>query len=177
MPPMKIATIIARVLLGLAFVVFGLNFFFNFIPAPPPPPGLAGDYLKVFAASGYTHVVGADATTEWVAIVNRSVCAACSNDSRRDPLQHLDFSPSDGASRPGPCRGRDAALGFSCLELPRTLRRSIAAVTRANSQDRTRRFRSQPGGSTKNSYRRKLASAPRMGRQRDPLPLEFLRAD
>src|SRR6266404_2831869 len=69
-----------------------------------------------------------DATTEWVAIVNRSVCAACSNDSRRDPLQHLDFSPSDGASRPGPCRGRDAALGFSCLELPRTLRRSIAAV-------------------------------------------------
>ena len=59
MPPMKIATIIARVLLGLAFVVFGLNFFLNFIPAPPPPPGLAGDYLKVFAASGYTHVVGA----------------------------------------------------------------------------------------------------------------------
>src|SRR5213594_4954992 len=57
--PMKIATIIARVLLGLAFVVFGLNFFLNFIPAPPPPPGLAGDYFKVFAASGYTHVVGA----------------------------------------------------------------------------------------------------------------------
>ncbi len=56
---MKIATIIARVLLGLAFVVFGLNFFLNFIPAPPPPPGLAGDYFKVFAASGYTHVVGA----------------------------------------------------------------------------------------------------------------------
>src|SRR5437667_2322450 len=56
--PMKIATIIARVLLGLAFVVFGLNFFLNFIPAPPPP-GLAGDYFKVFAASGYTHVVGA----------------------------------------------------------------------------------------------------------------------
>lgn len=56
---MKILTIIARVLLGLAFVVFGLNFFLNFIPSPPPPPGLAGDYFKVFSASGYTHVVGA----------------------------------------------------------------------------------------------------------------------
>ena len=56
---MKIATIIVRILLGLMFVVFGSNFFFNFIPAPPPPPGLAGDYFKVFAASGYIYVVGA----------------------------------------------------------------------------------------------------------------------
>ena len=56
---MKIATIIARILLGLMFVVFGSNFFLNFIPAPPPPSGLAGDYFKVFAASGYMYVVGA----------------------------------------------------------------------------------------------------------------------
>ena len=56
---MKIATIIVRILLGLMFVVFGSNFFFNFIPAPPPPAGLAGDYFKVFAASGYMYVVGA----------------------------------------------------------------------------------------------------------------------
>ena len=56
---MKIATIIARVLLGLIFVVFGSNFFLNFIPMPPPPPGLAGDYFKVFAGSGYMYVVGA----------------------------------------------------------------------------------------------------------------------
>ena len=56
---MKIATVITRVLLGLMFVVFGSNFFLNFIPMPPPPPGLAGDYFKVFAASGYMYVVGA----------------------------------------------------------------------------------------------------------------------
>ncbi|HYY35537.1 MAG TPA: DoxX family membrane protein [Candidatus Binatia bacterium] len=56
---MKIATIIVRILLGLMFVVFGSNFFLNFIPMPPPPPGLAGDYFKVFAASGYMYVVGA----------------------------------------------------------------------------------------------------------------------
>jgi putative oxidoreductase len=55
---MKIATIIARVLLGLIFVVFGSNAFLNFIPMPPPPPGLAGDYTKVFLASGYFYVIG-----------------------------------------------------------------------------------------------------------------------
>src|SRR4030095_3685129 len=56
---MKIATTIVRILLGLMFVVFGSHFFLNFIPTPPPPPGLAGDYFKVFAASGYMYVVGA----------------------------------------------------------------------------------------------------------------------
>ena len=55
---MKTATVIARILLGLMFVIFGSNFFLNFIPMPPPPPGLAGDYFKVFAASGYMYVVG-----------------------------------------------------------------------------------------------------------------------
>jgi putative oxidoreductase len=56
---MKIATIIARTLLGLAFVVFGLIPFLTFLPQPPPPPGLAGDYVKVFTASHYAQVVGA----------------------------------------------------------------------------------------------------------------------
>ena len=56
---MKIATVIARVLLGLVFVVFGSNAFFHFLPMPPPPPGLAGDYTRVFLASGYVYVVGA----------------------------------------------------------------------------------------------------------------------
>lgn len=34
---MKIAALIARVLLGLIYLVFGLNFFFHFIPMTPPP--------------------------------------------------------------------------------------------------------------------------------------------
>ena len=36
---MKIATLIARNLLGLLFLVFGLNGFLHFIPQPPPPAG------------------------------------------------------------------------------------------------------------------------------------------
>jgi putative oxidoreductase len=56
---MKVATIIARVLLGLMFVVFGSNAFLHFIPTPPLPQNLAGDFLKVFFASGYVYVIGA----------------------------------------------------------------------------------------------------------------------
>ena len=37
---MKIVTIIARVLLGLMFVVFGLNIFLHFIPMPEQKPSL-----------------------------------------------------------------------------------------------------------------------------------------
>lgn len=56
---MKIATVIARILLGLVFVVFGSNAFLHFIPMPPLPQNLAGDYTRVFIASGYVYVIGA----------------------------------------------------------------------------------------------------------------------
>jgi uncharacterized membrane protein YphA (DoxX/SURF4 family) len=54
---MKIATIIARVLLGLIFVVFGLNAFLHFIPMPPPKPGLATDFSMALFKSHYFYVV------------------------------------------------------------------------------------------------------------------------
>lgn len=57
-PLMKILTIIARVLLGLGFVVFGSNAFLHFIPMPPVPQTLAGDYTRVFLASGYVYIIG-----------------------------------------------------------------------------------------------------------------------
>jgi putative oxidoreductase len=56
---MKVATIIARVLLGFIFVVFGLNIFLHFIPTPPPPPSLVGDFSKALLMSHYLQVVGA----------------------------------------------------------------------------------------------------------------------
>ncbi len=57
---MKIATIIARVLLGLIFVVFGSNVFLHFIPMPPPDPeSLAGKFMIALFMSGYFYVIGA----------------------------------------------------------------------------------------------------------------------
>jgi len=54
---MKIATIIARSLLGLIFVVFGSNMFLHFIPMPPPPEGPARDFTTALFVSHYLYVV------------------------------------------------------------------------------------------------------------------------
>ena len=56
---MKIATIIARSLLGLIFVVFGSNMFLHFIPMTPPPEGPARDFVMALFVSHYLYVVGA----------------------------------------------------------------------------------------------------------------------
>ncbi|HTY88841.1 MAG TPA: DoxX family membrane protein [Candidatus Acidoferrum sp.] len=54
---MKTATVIARVLLGLVFVVFGSNAFLHFIQAPPMS-GPAGEFIKAMMSTGYVKVVG-----------------------------------------------------------------------------------------------------------------------
>jgi putative oxidoreductase len=56
---MKIAALIARYLLGLVFLVFGLNGFLHFIPAQPLPPGPAGQFAGALMASHYFLVVSA----------------------------------------------------------------------------------------------------------------------
>jgi putative oxidoreductase len=49
---MNIAARIARILLGLLFLTFGLNGFLHFI-SMPPPSGLAGQYIGALFASHY----------------------------------------------------------------------------------------------------------------------------
>jgi putative oxidoreductase len=56
---MKIVTLIARLLLGLIFVVLGLNGFLNFINMGPMPSGLAGQFIGALALSHYFWVVAA----------------------------------------------------------------------------------------------------------------------
>ena len=56
---MKIVATIARYLLGLMFLVFGLNMFLHFIPSGPMPTGLAGQFTVALFAAGYFNVVGA----------------------------------------------------------------------------------------------------------------------
>ena len=50
---MKILATIARYLLALIFIVFGLNGFLHFIPQPPPPSELAQQYFTVMFTSHY----------------------------------------------------------------------------------------------------------------------------
>src|SRR5207247_8503974 len=56
---MKIVTLIARILLGLIFVVFGLNGFLNFLSMGPMPTGLAGQFIGALVLSHYFWVVAA----------------------------------------------------------------------------------------------------------------------
>jgi uncharacterized membrane protein YphA (DoxX/SURF4 family) len=53
---MKFAIIAARVLLGLIFVVLGLNFWLKFI-SMPPPSGQAAAFIGAMYMSGYLAVV------------------------------------------------------------------------------------------------------------------------
>jgi putative oxidoreductase len=50
---MKIASMIARYLLGLMFTIFGLNGFLHFIPQPPPANPLAMQFLVAVSASHF----------------------------------------------------------------------------------------------------------------------------
>lgn len=54
---MKIAVLIARILLGLIFVVFGSNPFLHFLPVILPP-GPGGQFLGILFHSKYVLFVG-----------------------------------------------------------------------------------------------------------------------
>lgn len=54
---MKIAFLIARILLGLMFTVFGLNGFLHFLKVPPPTGQLAGQYMGALFLSHYLSIV------------------------------------------------------------------------------------------------------------------------
>ena len=56
---MKIVTLIARILLGLVFFVFGLNKFYPFIPSGPLPSGAAGQFMEALISTKYIMIVGA----------------------------------------------------------------------------------------------------------------------
>ncbi len=53
---MKYAIIIARLLLGLVFAVFGSNAFLHFIPMPPMQ-GQAGAFIGALISSGYIYPI------------------------------------------------------------------------------------------------------------------------
>src|ERR1044071_10483113 len=56
---MRIVTLIARILLGLMFLVLGLNGFLNFLSMGPPPTGLAGQFMGALFQSHYYWVIAA----------------------------------------------------------------------------------------------------------------------
>jgi putative oxidoreductase len=72
---MTIARLIARILLGLMFTVFGLNGFLHFIPmSPPPTDSLAGQFVGALSASHYLYVIAAlEVVSGVLLLINRFV--------------------------------------------------------------------------------------------------------
>jgi putative oxidoreductase len=54
---MKIVSMIARLLLGVIFLVFGLNLFLHFLPMGPMPAGPAGQFFGALAVSHYIYAI------------------------------------------------------------------------------------------------------------------------
>jgi putative oxidoreductase len=70
---MKIAALIARILLGIIFVFFGLNGFLNFLKGPLPQ-GLAGQFIGALLQSHYVFFVsGVQVISGVLLLVNRYV--------------------------------------------------------------------------------------------------------
>src|SRR5881227_3550726 len=72
---MRIAAMICRILLGLMFVVFGLNGFLNFMKPPQPPTGLVLDFMNVMAIKSHYFwlVAGCQVLGGLLLLVNRYV--------------------------------------------------------------------------------------------------------
>ena len=71
---MRIVSITARVLLGLTFAAAGLSGFFLIAKGPPPMPGLAGDFQRVFFASRWVLFVdGVELVAGLLLLINRYV--------------------------------------------------------------------------------------------------------
>jgi putative oxidoreductase len=70
----KIVALISRLLLGLIFLVFGLNGFLHFLTMPPPPPGPAADFMAVVSTTHYmTAVFALQVVAGFLFLINRFV--------------------------------------------------------------------------------------------------------
>jgi uncharacterized membrane protein YphA (DoxX/SURF4 family) len=73
---MKIAVTIARILMGLIFLIFGLNKFLNFIPAQMPP-GTAGQFAGILFTTHYLWIIATiEITCGILFLINRYVALA-----------------------------------------------------------------------------------------------------
>jgi uncharacterized membrane protein YphA (DoxX/SURF4 family) len=75
---MKVLTLVARILLGLGFLIFGLNAFLHFIPGSTMiPPGTAGHFSQAMADSSYDRAVAVfEVVAAVLLLVNRFVPVA-----------------------------------------------------------------------------------------------------
>ena len=70
------APLVARILLGLAFAVFGLNFFLHFLPQPPPPAEGGAFLGALFAGKIFSIIKPIEIAAGIALLANRFVALA-----------------------------------------------------------------------------------------------------
>jgi hypothetical protein len=106
---MKITTVIARLLLGFIFLIFGLNGFFHFIPMPPPS-GVAGQFLGALFVSRYFVVVFLLQLIPAVLLLINRYVPPRPRPARSHYREHLTVSHSNGPERSASSSRRDGAV-------------------------------------------------------------------
>ena len=79
--------VIARVLLGLVFTVFGLNGFLHFFPSPPVP-GLAGQFMGALLGSHYYVIAFGTEVIGGVLLLSKPLRAARTDAPRTGDREH-----------------------------------------------------------------------------------------
>ena len=116
---MKIAATIARYLLALIFIVFGLNGFLHFIPQPPPPSELAQQYFTVMFTSHFPGVFFLGSKLAAVSFPFSRFGSLGVGPRRGCARQHSPFPrPWACWGRPAFSRGRGSRFLFSLLLPP-----------------------------------------------------------
>ena len=121
---MKITAFIARFLLGIIFLVFGLNGFLHFIPSSPPS-GTAGQFVGALFVTHYlVPIFLLQIISAVLLLVNRYVPlradATCSDHRQHSAHPHIDASERSAFGY-----RRDGALDRRVSQCPLRLRRSL----------------------------------------------------
>jgi hypothetical protein len=127
---MKIASTIARYLLGFIFLTFGLNGFLHFIPMPPPT-GVAAQFFGALFVSRFLRGDFSVANHSCGPVACESLRASGTDDSWRRDCQHTLLSYFHGACgfaagcrRYGFVVSCDLECAFGVLGDPSTLSKS-----------------------------------------------------
>ena len=121
--------LIARILLGLVFTVFGSNKFLNFIPIPAMPEA-AGAFMGSLAKAGFFFPLLATVETASGCCCCRALCAAGAGHARRPHPRHRavpHHAGAGGAPDGGGTAGAGAVPGVA-------YRDAFAGVLNANAR-------------------------------------------
>ncbi len=122
---MKIASIVARYLLGLMFTVFGLNGFLHFIHQPPPANPLALQFLGAVSASHFAAFFFAVQVLGGLLLLFGYFRATCADTACGGALQHPRVSPDACARQPRSGTGGLCPVGAGLPAASRKLQRHL----------------------------------------------------